>query len=65
MRRAIEEAAPDGTLVGASRATEHALIRRGLAVPVYGIVTRPNRYSRTAQTVYGAYLGARLIRLEK
>jgi len=61
MRRAIDTAAAaDGTIREAARTTERALVSRGLAVAVYGNVQRTNKFSRVPQTVYGAYLGARL-----
>ena len=65
MREAIVTASGTDEELGAvvlagTRATERALIARGLAYPLYGNVERKNRYSRHAQTVYGAYLGARL-----
>lgn len=62
MESAIRNAHEDGTLSDTSRATETALIRRGLAVALYGTVTRRNRYSNLAQTEYNAYLGARLVK---
>ena len=49
----------DGT-IDAGRHIEQALIRRGLADAVRGTTTRRNRTSHYAQTVYDAYLGARL-----
>ncbi|GIH95322.1 hypothetical protein ACFFMN_23455 [Planobispora siamensis] len=61
MRRALTGAAPCGTIREATRATERALIRRGLADAHIGIAERPARYTgiygRTT-TVYDAYLGA-------
>lgn len=49
-----------GDILNAIRPTEWALIRRGLATAVRGTTTRRNRTSHFAQTVYDAYLGARL-----
>lgn len=60
MTTAIKNAFADGTIQGAGRHTEQALIRRGLADAVHGTTTRRNRTSHFAQTVYDAYLGARL-----
>jgi hypothetical protein len=60
MAKAIKESFEDGTIQGANRHIERALIRRGLADEVRGTATRRNRTSHFAQTVYDAYLGARL-----
>lgn len=64
MRAAIETAYDDGTIResehGITRSTVRALVVRGLAEARYGTAYRTNRYSRTAQRVYGVYLGARL-----
>jgi hypothetical protein len=60
MIKAIKGARDDGTIQDAGRNTERALIRRGLADEVRGTVNRRNRTSHFAQTVYDAYLGARL-----
>ena len=49
-----------GDVLDAIRPTEWALIRRGLAEAVTGNIGRRNRTSHFAQTVYDAYLGARL-----
>jgi hypothetical protein len=59
MERAIADALPDGTISGASRATEYALIRRGLAVAVYGEESF-TRYGHSYNR-YNVYLGARLV----
>jgi hypothetical protein len=64
MEAAIRNAAADGTICGAQVRTELALIRRGLAVAVYGEAEVPNRYisGYGTRTVRNAYLGARLIK---
>lgn len=59
MTEAIRKSFDDGT-IAAAQYTEKALIRRGLADEVRGTTTRRNRTSHHAQTVYDAYLGARL-----
>lgn len=61
MQRAIDNAEPAcGTICGASRATEFALIRRGLAVAVYG----DESYTRYGHSYnrYNVYLGAKLVK---
>jgi hypothetical protein len=62
MRKAIADAAPCGTVCGASKHTQYALIRRGLAVAVYGDETRPNRYGNGTRTYRNIYLGAKLVK---
>lgn len=64
MEKAIKNADADGTICGADVRTELALIRRGLAVAVYGDEERTNRYSWVKQTAYNVYLGARLVKGE-
>jgi hypothetical protein len=62
MEQAIQGAAPlCGTIQGANRHTEYALIRRGLAVAIYGDLNVPNRYGNGTRTYRNVYLGAKLV----
>jgi hypothetical protein len=62
MEKAIRDAAPCGTIQGANRHTEYALIRRGLAVAVIGDDNRPNRYGNGTRNYRNIYLGAKLVK---
>lgn len=62
MQKAIDNAAPCGTICDASVATKAALIRRGLAVAIYGDETRPNRYGNGTRTYRNIFLGAKLVK---
>lgn len=62
MEKAIREAFPDGTIQGATVRTEAALIRRGLAVAIYGDENRPNRYGNGTRWYRNIYLGAKLVK---